>query len=210
MQSFLSGALSREDYLRDRDEQADFVQRALDLAGDHAVFEIGSGEGVVVARLAPLVWSVTCVDISEAFLRRARATCDGISNVEFLRTDNGHLAELRRSGFDRGYSWNVFIHLDAYQVYHYLCGVARALRPDGLFAFNYITMGDQTRSLFHTFAGACPTCGSDRLLGFLRWYEPALMISLAHEAGLVPVAQYGVGGSKVMTLQLPAGTGDDD
>jgi hypothetical protein len=45
------------------------------------------------------------------------------------------------------------VHFDAYQVFHYLRG-RPGLLPGGLFAFNFITLGDQTIPHFRVSADA--------------------------------------------------------
>ena len=207
MQEFLSGSLTREEYLRDREQQVDLVWSALEFNTDHVVFEIGSGEGVVAARLAPRVRHLTCVNISESFLAKAREACREVSNVDFQLCRGDYLEALPAAGFDRGYSWNLFIHLDAYQVFHYLRGAARILRPGGRFAVNFVSLGDQTRSLFRMFADAYPTAWPEQLPGFLRWYEPELMVAIAGEAGLAPLRHSGEGGSHALTLYRPDADG---
>lgn len=202
MQSYLAGDLPRAEYLRDRRRQARLVQHVLGLAGQHSVFEIGSGEGLVAAALAPRVKRLACVDISASFLARAQATCQGLENVEFCLS-RAYLDDLPSASYDRGYSWNLFVHFDAYQVFHYLRAVARVLLPGGLFAFNFITLGDQTVRHFRVFADAYRSASAEQLPGFLRWYEPALMSAIAREAGLAPVAESGGGGGHILTVGRP-------
>jgi predicted O-methyltransferase YrrM len=205
MQSYLAGDLPREEYLRDRRRQAETIRLALGLDATHAVFEIGSGEGAVAAALAPQVRELTCVDVSESFLARARETCRGLANVRFQLTRQEYLRGLPAAGYDRGYSWNVFIHLDAYQVFHYLRGVAEVLRPNGLFVFNFVTLGPQTVGFFRTFAEAYPSAWPEQLPGFMRWYDPGLMAAIAVEAGLEPVSGTAEAGGCTLLLRRPAG-----
>ena len=149
----------------------------------------------------------TCIDISKPFLAKAREACREVSNVDFQLCRGDYLEALPAAGFDRGYSWNLFIHLDAYQVFHYLRGAARILRPGGRFAVNFISLGDRTRPLFRMFADAYPTAWPEQLPGFLRWYEPELMVAIAGEAGLAPLYHSGEGGSHVLTLHRPDADG---
>jgi cyclopropane fatty-acyl-phospholipid synthase-like methyltransferase len=200
MQSYLAGDLPRDEYLPDRRRKAQLVRQLLSLASDHSIFEIGSGEGLVAAALAPHVKRLVCVDVSASFLAKAHTTCQGLGNVEFCLS-GGYLDDLPSASYDRGYSWNVFVHLDAYQVFHYLRAVARVLLPGALFAFNFVSVGDQTIRHFRVFADAYPSASPQQLPGFLRWYEPELMTAIASEAGLSTVAASGAGGGHVLAVR---------
>lgn len=203
MQLQLAGHWSREEYLRDRRVRADWVADRLALTEKSAVFEIGSGEGVMAAELAPRVGSFLCADVSRSFLDQARATCRPYDNVSFHHIVDDYLDPLPDTSFDAGFSFNVLIHLDLYAVYHYFLAVRRILRPGGLFVFNHLDLGERTRSFFLDnaahYRGAHPVA----LEGFLTWYGRDLIAKAATEAGLVPLVDEYVdeGGVGFLTLR---------
>jgi ubiquinone/menaquinone biosynthesis C-methylase UbiE len=67
----------------------------LDLRGDERVLDFGSGAGtparLIARKLAEAGGSLTCVDVSEAWLETARRRLNGHSNVSFLQ---GEIADL--------------------------------------------------------------------------------------------------------------------
>ncbi len=97
------------------------------------VLEIGCGTGRLVKPLAGRVARVVGVDLSDEMLRRARAYCAGLSNVELLSTD-GRLDFLSDGDFDFVFSHIVFQHLPrkAYAE-RYFREAFRVLAPGGTF-----------------------------------------------------------------------------
>src|SRR5208337_391117 len=56
-------------------------------AGFKQAWEIGCAEGVLTARLAPMCEQLFAVDFIPLALERARARCQGFSNVSFSKWD---------------------------------------------------------------------------------------------------------------------------
>lgn len=186
MQLRLAGTQPRDDYLRDRAERADWVADRLGLTAESDVFEVGSGEGVTAAALAPRVRRIMCSDISRSFLQQAAITCEAHSNVSYHLIDNDFLASLDSASFDAGLSLNVFIHLDAFEVFLYFQQIARILRPGGAFLFNFLDLGPATRPFFHADAARYRDSSVLALKGFMTYYGVDLMSRVAAEAGLMP------------------------
>lgn len=184
MQDALAGSMLRADYLRDRLVLASRLPLLLDVRAHHDGLEIGPGEGIVAASIAPRCRSLLCADISRSFLSKTAESCAGQPNVLYSVIGDDFLDSLPSAAFDFGYAANVFVHLDAYGIFHYLRGVTRVLRPGGRFWFNACAVGVNTIDLFRTFAAAYRAAPKDRVPGYLRWNDVGTIRQLIREAGL--------------------------
>jgi SAM-dependent methyltransferase len=128
MQRALAGNWSRDVYLQHRVELAEGLAALLGLDGTQRGFEIGSGEGLVARALSAHCESLDCTDISRTFLEAAEETCRDCENVQFHLIEREFLDFLPARQYDFGYSSNVFVHLNAYDIYFYLRSVHELLR----------------------------------------------------------------------------------
>jgi SAM-dependent methyltransferase len=169
--------------------EANRQQRAQDVAGWCAVspekkgFEIGSGEGTVARLLSPSCMSLDCNDISESFLSRARSNCSARDNVKFFLIDH-YLDHLPGDSYDFGYSLNVFIHFNVYDIFNYLRAVERVLRTGGVFYFDACTIGPATLPAFREHADIYAQI-PEKIRGLLNFNGESVLHSLITEAGLV-------------------------
>src|SRR5262245_3369410 len=131
MQIALAGDWPRDEYLRHREEMAADLAQLFGLDGTQRGFEIGSGEGIVARVLARRCRSLECTDISRSFLAVAQETCREHKNVYFHLIEADFLDFLPARAFDFGYSFNVFVHLNAYDIFFYLRSVERLLKSGG-------------------------------------------------------------------------------
>ncbi|MGV9772514.1 class I SAM-dependent methyltransferase [Streptosporangium sp. NPDC003464] len=187
MQIQLAGTQPRDEYLRDRVDRADWVAERLGLTPEEEIFEIGSGEGIMAKVLAPRVRSVLCTDVSQSFLGKARVTCRDHANVSYHHIENDFLEKLPTAGFDAGFSLNVFIHFNVFEIYLYLREIRRILRPGGRFGFNFVDLGEVTRDFFHHYAERYREANPVEFKGFLTWHGADLIVKIAKEAGLTPL-----------------------
>ena len=146
-------------------------------------FEIGSGEGTVARLISPQCQSLDCNDISQSFLDMAKNNCAACANVRFHLIGAEYLSHLASASYDFGYSLNVFIHFNPYDIINYLQEVRRLLKPGGRFYFDACTLGDQTMPLF------CEQARDYRITpqhvrGYLNFNDPAVICRIALEAGL--------------------------
>ena len=177
----LARQTSREDYVQDRYQSVKDLQTRLQIGRFHKGFEIGSGDGIVAKLLSTSCNSIECADISSSFLAAAQATCKGIANIQFHKIRNRSLDFLPARSYDFGYSLNVFIHLNPYDIHLYLQEVARVLKPGGRFYFDACTLGPQTLALFRQQAATYGSTLDAR--GLLNFNHPQLISVLAAESG---------------------------
>lgn len=187
MQVQLAGTQPREEYLRDRVDRVNWMARRLRLAPDSEVFEIGSGEGIMANVLAPRVRRLLCTDVSRSFLAKARLTCREHTNVDYHHIENDFLATLPSASFHAGYSLNVFIHLNVFEIYLYFHQIGRILRTGGHFGVNFLDLGPSTREFLHFYAGRYQEANPVEFKGFLAWHGVDLIAKIAVEAGLTPL-----------------------
>jgi predicted TPR repeat methyltransferase len=185
MQRALAGNWSRESYLQHRVELAEELAAFFGLDGTQRGFEIGSGEGLVARTLSHHCKSLDCTDISRTFLDAAKSTCRDCENVSFHLIERDFLDFLPAGEYDFGYSTNVFVHLNAYDIYFYLRSALELLRPGGKFVFNVAEIGDSTREMFHSQAEIYRGHQDPvRTRGLMNWHGIDLIQQLVEEAGL--------------------------
>jgi 2-polyprenyl-3-methyl-5-hydroxy-6-metoxy-1,4-benzoquinol methylase len=117
-------------------QDADFLERALELTPGSRVLDVACGNGRHAVELARRGCRVTGVDLSREFLDLARqaATAANVS-VEYRLSE---MRDLPATGeFDAAYCWgNSFGYLDHAGVGAFLTALAGALRPGGLIAID--------------------------------------------------------------------------
>jgi SAM-dependent methyltransferase len=111
-----------------------------------AVLEIGPGSGKFSRLLVERCRSLTLADISRSMLARANQACGG--HAREVPIEDGHL-DLPAGSFDFVLSYDVFLHLEAEEVFRYFAGANRVLRPGGVFTVHTSTF--ETRWGLHSF-----------------------------------------------------------
>lgn len=101
------------------------------------VLEIGSGCGYMSAFVAKKVNHLTCTDISQSFLAVAQAECATASNVAFHKIEGHGFPLIEDRSIDAAYAYNVFIHLNLFDIYLYLKELKRVLKIGGRVWFDF-------------------------------------------------------------------------
>ena len=96
------------------------------------VLEIGCGGGKISKIAAPLCKELTCVDVSQEMLDRAKETLKPFSNVMFKKVVGFDLNDLQNNTFSLVFSHDVFAHFNPYLVYRYCQAIHRVLEPTGI------------------------------------------------------------------------------
>jgi SAM-dependent methyltransferase len=117
------------------------------LRPDANVLDIGCGIGRIERALAPLVGTITAIDISTGMIEEARRRCRDLANVAFEQCGGRDLAGLRDRSFDLVLAVDSFPYLfaaDPEIVARHLRDAARVLRPGGaVVILNFSYRGDE-------------------------------------------------------------------
>ncbi len=111
------------------------------------VVEIGPGGGKFSRLLVDRCRELFLVDISREMIQRANAACAGKAKELLVR--DGQLDSLENESIDLVFSYDVFIHLEAEEVFRYFAEVNRALKKGGTFSVHSSTY--ESRWGFHSF-----------------------------------------------------------
>lgn len=191
MQLALAGSTPREEYLLTRKQKAEYLVQLAGLDGTQRGFEVGSGEGIVARYLSPHCLSVDCTDISRTFLKKAEETCSGLGNVNFRLIGDDYLESLPQSYYDFGFSMNVFIHFNIYDIFHYLRTIQLVLKPGGLFYFSGATIGEKTVDLFRYFAAEyLKNPDPVKCRGYMTWNDAPMIRTVIEELDFVFLDEY--------------------
>ena len=112
---------------------AESIAQTLQLESHHTILDLGSGTGYLAAPIAAKVKIVHCADISPAFLKWCRRETSGLANVQYHLIRSGDLSCLNAASIDKGYSEDVFIHFNLFDITLYLRELNRVLKPGGQF-----------------------------------------------------------------------------
>ena len=117
------------------------------LRSDATVLDIGCGIGRIERALAPLVGSITAIDVSSGMIEEAQRRCRDLANVAFEQCGGRDLAGFRDRSFDLVLAVDSFPYLfaaDPEIVALHLRDAARVLRPGGAVAIlNFSYRGDE-------------------------------------------------------------------
>eukprot|EP01122_Echinamoeba_exundans_P002441 TRINITY_DN12381_c0_g1_i1.p1 TRINITY_DN12381_c0_g1~~TRINITY_DN12381_c0_g1_i1.p1 ORF type:complete len:326 (+),score=47.90 TRINITY_DN12381_c0_g1_i1:133-978(+) len=101
---------------------------------DSIIAEIGSGGGRIACKVAPRVKELTCFDISDEMLKKARKSlaARGLADKsKFALLPDSRLPPQYSSHFDFIYVFDCFPHVDLHTQWKYYKDIKRALKPGG-------------------------------------------------------------------------------
>jgi ubiquinone/menaquinone biosynthesis C-methylase UbiE len=104
------------------------------LRSDATMLDIGCGIGRIERALAPLVGTITAIDVSSGMIEEARRRCGDLANVAFEQCGGRDLAKFRDRSFDLVLAVDSFPYLYAADpdiITRHLQDCARVLRPNG-------------------------------------------------------------------------------
>jgi SAM-dependent methyltransferase len=117
------------------------------LLPDTTVLDIGCGIGRIERALAPLVGTITAIDVSPGMIKAARQRCRDLANLAFEQCDGHNLAGFRERSFDLVLAVDSFPYLfaaDPEIVARHFRDAARVLRPGGaVVILNFSYRGDE-------------------------------------------------------------------
>ncbi len=101
------------------------------MSPENVALEIGSGCGFLANVVAGEVKRLHCADISASFLEAAKNECRLRKNISFHQITKRDLSFIESSTIDVVYAYNVFIHLNLFDIYWYFKEFARVVAPGG-------------------------------------------------------------------------------
>lgn len=95
------------------------------------ILEIGPGGGRFTAYLVPRCRQLIAADTSRTMLTLLRSRLGQRDDVEYLLLDGKSLRPIPDHSVDAAFSYDVFIHLQHWDIFNYLLELRRVLKPRG-------------------------------------------------------------------------------
>ncbi len=95
------------------------------------ILEIGAGGGRFTEILLPKCRKVIASDTSPTMLSLLKQRFGKNPKLEFLLLDGKGLSTIRNKSIDAAFAYDVFTHLEPWDIYNYLCELRRVLKPGG-------------------------------------------------------------------------------
>jgi ubiquinone/menaquinone biosynthesis C-methylase UbiE len=127
----VAGTADEKDLAQSGESTATDIQRETVLSQSDRVLEIGCGVGRVGVNLAPRCQEWVGADVSENMLRHAQHALTKQRNVSFVHLNGIDLSGIADNSFDVVYCTAVFMHLDEWDRFRYVCEAHRVLKPGG-------------------------------------------------------------------------------
>ncbi|MEE4190792.1 MAG: class I SAM-dependent methyltransferase [Halieaceae bacterium] len=114
------------------------LQHSVGVNPEDTILEIGCGVGRMARTLSPLCKRWIGADVSENMLDHARSRTTDLDNVDYQSLNGWDLSGIEDDSIDMVYCTVVFMHLDEWDRFNYICEAKRVLRPGGrLYVDNY-------------------------------------------------------------------------
>lgn len=145
----VAGYTSEADLARTAGHTLDLLRRTVGVKPTDVILEIGAGVGRVGRVLAPVCREWVGCDVSENMVGHMRRRLADLSNVRAVPVSGYDLAPIPDGSIDVVYSTVVFMHLDEWERYRYVCEARRVLRPGGrLYVDNFNLLSDEGWAVF--------------------------------------------------------------
>lgn len=95
------------------------------------ILEIGAGGGRFTEILFPKCQRIIASDTSPSMLAILRDRFADCPKLECLLLDGRGLGSIQDSSIDAAFSYDVFGHLEHWDIFNYLCELRRVLKPEG-------------------------------------------------------------------------------
>lgn len=147
------------------------------------MLEIGPGGGRFTEVLLPKCRRLIAADTSAAMLSLLRKRFRQDERLEYLRLDGSGLAGVPDDSVDAAFSYGVFVHLQHWDIYHYLTELKRVLRPGGKALIQHANSFSQLG--WQTFLQHVPlSLNRHKLPWTFTLMTPGIMKELVQRAGL--------------------------
>jgi len=156
------------------------------LGTSDVLLEIGPGGGRFTELLLPKCRKLIAVDTSPTMLELLRDRFGGDGRIDYQLGDGFGLGGVTSSSVDAAFSYGVFVHLQHWDIYNYLCEFHRVLKPGGKAIIQHSnTFSDLGWKLF---SNEVPRQLNRHKLPFtFTLNTPEIMSELVRRAGLEPV-----------------------
>jgi SAM-dependent methyltransferase len=182
----VAGYTDEEQFARTSQETVDTLRQTVGVGPDDVILEIGAGVGRVGPALAAVCKRWIAADVSVNMLEHAKERLRGYENVETVVLNGWDLSPIASESIDLVYSTVVFMHLDEWERFAYICEAMRVLRPGGrVYVDNYTLLGDDGWQFFlEHFEGIHPL---DRPANISKSSTPQELEVYLRRAGFVDV-----------------------
>lgn len=145
----VAGYTDEQEFQRVAQLTLETLQKTVAINPTDVVLEIGCGVGRMAPVLAPLCAKWIGTDVSENMLAHAATRLADYDNVELIPINGWDLGPIADASVDVVYCTVVFMHLDEWERFNYICEARRVLKPGGrLFIDNYNLLSDEGWAFF--------------------------------------------------------------
>jgi SAM-dependent methyltransferase len=127
----VAGYADEDEWQRSGRSSADTIATAMGIGPEDVVLEIGCGTARIGTHLAPRCRQWIGCDVSQNMLTFAREALAGVPNVSLVHLNGYDLEGVADGSADVVYCSAVFMHLEEWDRYRYVCEAFRVLRPGG-------------------------------------------------------------------------------
>jgi SAM-dependent methyltransferase len=182
----VAGYTDEEQFARTAEETVDTLRQTVGVGPDDVILEVGAGVGRVGVALAPVCKRWIAADVSANMLEHAQERLRGHENIETVVLNGWDLSPIASESIDLVYSTVVFMHLDEWERFAYVCEAMRVLRPGGrIYIDNYTLLGDDGwRFFLEHFEGIHPL---DRPSNISKSSTPEELETYLRRAGFIDV-----------------------
>jgi SAM-dependent methyltransferase len=153
------------------------------LGSCHTLLEIGAGGGRFTEVLLPRCERLIATDTSPAMLRMLRGRFGESERIDYRLLDGRGLAFLGDETIDAAFSYDVFVHIQHWDIYNYLREVRRVLMPGGKAIIQHANTFSELG--WQRFVEDVPaSLNRHKLLNTFTVMTPDLMVGFVERAGL--------------------------
>lgn len=153
------------------------------LGSPDCILEIGSGGGRFTEVLATKSRKLVATDTSPNMMALLRERFKDLSNLEFVLLDGNGLGSIPSQSVDAVFSYDVFNHLEQWDIFNYLMEIKRILKPGGKAILHYSNSFSELG--WKRFLEDIPLqLNAPKVWGTLSFMTPDIFIEFISRAGL--------------------------
>lgn len=151
------GESSEQEILSTAEETRASLLQTVQIFPDDVIVEIGCGIGRVGNVIAPLCQEWIGCEVSANMLKHAAKRLENFPNVTLKEISGFDLSVIDDSTADLVYCTVVFMHLDEWERYHYVCEAHRVLKNSGrIFIDNFNLCSEEGWKIFEHHCSIAP------------------------------------------------------